>query len=110
MSINSFNNEVFPLVMLIWATHLKFRKLPLCKNNVYLEPKQYCGLSRWLCGKESACDAGDARDSGSLGRKILWRRRWQPTPVFLPGKPHGQNSLVGYSPWGPKRVGTQFSD
>ena len=32
--------------------------------------------------------------------KIPWRREWQPTPVFLPGKPHGQRSLVGYSPWG----------
>ena len=27
------------------------------------------------------------------------RRRWQPTPIFLPGKSHGQRSLVGYSPW-----------
>ena len=34
--------------------------------------------------------------------KIPWRRKWQPTPVFLPGKPHGQRSLVGYSPWGHK--------
>ena len=32
--------------------------------------------------------------------KIPWRRKWQPTPVFLPGKSHGQKSLVGYSPWG----------
>ena len=32
------------------------------------------------------------------------RREWLPTPVFLPGKSHGQRSLVGYSPWGPKRV------
>ena len=30
----------------------------------------------------------------------LWRRRWHPTPVLLPGKPHRQRSLVGYSPWG----------
>ena len=36
----------------------------------------------------------------SLGWKIPWRRKWQPTPVFLPGKSHGQRSLVGYSPWG----------
>ena len=28
-----------------------------------------------------------------------WRTAWQPTPVFLPGESHGQNSLVGYSPW-----------
>ena len=33
-------------------------------------------------------------------RKILWRRAWQPTPVFLPGESHGQRSLAGYSPWG----------
>ena len=38
-------------------------------------------------------------------RKVLWRRKWQPTPVVLPGKSHGQRSLVGYSPWGHKRVG-----
>ena len=34
--------------------------------------------------------------------KIPCRREWQPTPVFLPGKPHGQRSLVGYSPRGQK--------
>ena len=35
--------------------------------------------------------------------EILWRRKWQPTPVFLPGKSQGQRSLVGYSPWGLKK-------
>ena len=35
----------------------------------------------------------------SLGQKIPWRRKWQPTPVFLPGKLYGQRSLEGYSPW-----------
>ena len=35
-------------------------------------------------------------------RKIPWRRKWQPTPVFLPGKSCGQRSLAGYSPWGHK--------
>ena len=34
--------------------------------------------------------------------KITWRRKWQPTPVFLPGKSHGQRSLVVYSPLGNK--------
>ena len=34
--------------------------------------------------------------------KIPWRREWQPAPVFLPGKFHGQKNLVGYSPWGHK--------
>ena len=36
--------------------------------------------------------------------KIPWRRKWQPTPVFLSGKSHGQRSLAGYSLWCRKRV------
>ena len=36
--------------------------------------------------------------------KIPWRRKWQPTLVFLLGESHGQRSLVGYSPWGHKKV------
>ena len=38
--------------------------------------------------------------------KIPWRRKWQPTPVFLPGKSHGQRSLTGYSPLGCRQSGT----
>jgi len=32
--------------------------------------------------------------------KIPWRRKWQPTPVFFPGKSLRQRGLAGYSPWG----------
>ena len=39
-------------------------------------------------------------------RKILWRRKWQPTPVLLPGKSCGLRSLVGSSPWGRKELDT----
>ena len=49
--------------------------------------------------KASTCNAGDP---GS----IPWRRKWQPTPVLLPGKLHGQRSLVGYSPWGCEELDT----
>ena len=35
-------------------------------------------------------------------RKIPWRRKWQPTSVFLPGESHGWRSQAGYSPWGCK--------
>ena len=38
--------------------------------------------------------------------KIPWSRKWQPTPVFLPGKSHRQRRLVGYSPWGGKESDT----
>jgi len=37
-------------------------------------------------------------------RKILWRREWLPTPVFLPGEFHGQRNLAGYSPWSCKEL------
>ena len=39
-------------------------------------------------------------------RKIPWRRKCQPTPVFLPGEFHGQRILAGYSPWGHKELDT----
>ena len=39
-------------------------------------------------------------------RKICWRRKWQPTPPFLPGKSQGQGSLVDYSPWDLKESDT----
>ena len=38
--------------------------------------------------------------------RVSWRREWPPTPVFLPWKSHGQRSLVGYGPWGPKESDT----
>ena len=47
-------------------------------------------------------NAGEAKDAGSIPwvRKIPWRRKWQPTALYLPGNFHGQRSLAGYSPWG----------
>ena len=53
-------------------------------------------------GKEFTCKVGDPGDMGSipwLGR-FPWRRKWQPTPVFLPEKSHGQGNLPGYCPMG----------
>ena len=48
--------------------------------------------------KNPAANARDIRDNPWVG-KIPWRRVWQPIPVFLLGKSHGQRSLVGYSLW-----------
>ena len=52
-----------------------------------------------ILGKESAC-----MDSDHWEGKIPWRRKWQPTPVILPGRSHGQGS-----PWGRKNQ-TQLSN
>ena len=41
-----------------------------------------------------------------IGYSSFWRKKWQPTPVFLPGESHGQRSLVGYSPWSHKESDT----
>ena len=59
-------------------------------------------------GKESTCQCRRCKGCGFnpwVG-KIPWRRGWQPSPVFLTGKSHGQRSLVGYSPWGCKESDT----
>jgi len=46
----------------------------------------------------------------SLDQEDLpWRRKWQATPVFLPGKSCRQRTLMGYSPWGCKRVGPNLA-
>ena len=54
-------------------------------------------------GKASIYNAGDLGSSPGLGR-FPWRRKWQSTPVLLPGKSHGLRSLVGYSLWGRKEL------
>ena len=59
---------------------------------------QIPGLPWCLRCKGSACNAGDQGSVPGLGR-FPWRREWLFTPVLLPGEFHGQQSLVGYSPW-----------
>ena len=58
--------------------------------------------------KNLPSDAGDVRDVGLIPelRRFPWRRKWQPTPVFLPGESHGQRKLAGYSPWVCKELDT----
>ena len=69
-------------------------------NGFFLSPWGFPGGSS---NKKSTCSAGDTFSPWVM--KIPWRRKWQPTPVFLPRKFHGQRSLEGYSPWGSQRVG-----
>ena len=57
-------------------------------------------LPTWCSGKESACQCGRHKRHGfdTWAEKIPWTRRYQPTPVFLPGKSQELRSLAGYSP------------
>ena len=60
-------------------------------------------MARWYI-IESACQFRRHRFDPWVG-EIPWRRKWQPTPVLLPGKSHRQKSLAGFSPQGRKRAG-----
>ena len=57
----------------------------------------------WLRG-ESVCLQGGRPGFNPWVGKIPWRRKWQPTPVFLPEESHRQRSMVGYNPWGRKEL------
>ena len=59
------------------------------------------GFPGFTVVKNLPVNAGDTRDIGLISGsgRSPWRRKCQPTPVFLPGEVHGQRSLVGYSPW-----------
>ena len=59
------------------------------------------GFPGGVSGKEPTCQCRRHKRCGfdPWVRKIPWRRAWQSTPAFLPGKSHAQRSLVGYSPW-----------
>ena len=64
------------------------------------------GAPRWRIAKESICRGRRHKRCGCVPwvEKIPWRRKWQTTPVFLPGKFHGQRSLADYSSWGSKEL------
>ena len=63
--------------------------------------KTWCSFPGGADIKASGCNVGDLGSIPGFDpwvRKIPWRRKRQPTPVFLPGESHGRRSLVGYSP------------
>ena len=73
-------------------------------NTFYWSVFKFTKCLLWPGGavvKNLPANAGDARDTkvNPWVKKFPWSRKWQPTPVFLPEKLHGQRSLVGYSPW-----------
>ena len=68
----------------------------------------YALVPRWHSGKEPTCQCRKLKRGGFTpwARKIPGSRKWQLTPVFLPGESHGQRSLVGYSPGDRKELDT----
>ena len=109
-AINSFIRD-----LLSWINHLpkgsvhQYNHIEVQDFNIWIYKGDTFSLGlSWRCsGKESTCQCRKWLYGPWMG-KILWRRKWQPTPVFFPEKSHGQRSLVGYTPWGHKE--TQLSN
>ena len=72
----------------IWYPYCQLRSFP--GGSVVKNPSANAGDNSLIPGKIKSPRIGN----------IPWRKKWHPTPIFLPGKSHGQRSLVGYSPWG----------
>ena len=82
----------FYITFIIFIDLLTYRELP----------QQLSGQCRICTVKEFAWQCKRCRFNPRV-RKIPWRRKWQPIPIFLPGKCHGQRSRMGYSsPWSRK--------
>ena len=76
----------------------------LIESELYM----YMSFPGGASGKEPTCQCIRHKRPGfdPWVRKIPWRRKWQPSPLFLPGKSHGQRSLAGQSPQGRKKRDT----
>ena len=83
------------LYMCLYSCRCKRR----CVPKVIYSCGGRCGFPCWFNGKEPTYQGRRHRFHPWLG-KIPWGKKWQPTPVFLPGKSHGWRSLAGYRPWG----------
>ena len=77
-------------------------------NELFGQPYIYThrGFPGGSVVKNSPANAGDM--FSPWVRNIPWRRKWQPTPVFFPGKSNGQRRLVGYNPWGCKESDSTY--
>ena len=90
----------FPKAQLsLWACPCPFPHVLFFSINFFTLFFAFCLLDwirSWLGRKRLGTLALTAVSCGP----VAWRRQWHPTPVLLPGKSHGQRSLVGCSPWG----------
>ena len=101
----SLTFQAIKIIIMVHREHFYTRNSPFYSNcyfrlksrfSEYSKPKGFPGGSE----SKSACNAGDP--VRSLGQQDPWRRKWQPTPLFLPGKSLGERTL---EPMGSQRVG-----
>ena len=79
---------------------------------IWIRLPRFQGFPGGPGGKEPTCQCRRYKRGGfdPWVRKIPWRKKWHPTPIFLPGVSQGKRSLVGYSLWSHKRVGHDWND
>ena len=94
-----------------WETLSEDSRRAFCPDeSTHRRPGPYMRISNcgwgllWWIRRQRTCLPMETRFDPWVRKIPPWRRKWQHTAVFLPGKSHGQRSLVGYSPWGRKRV------
>ena len=83
-----------------------YNLVPFTSRVIFAASPTCLGLPRWHSGKESTCQCRRRKKymfDPWVGT-ISWSRKWQPTPVLLPGKSHGQRSLAGCNPWDHKEL------
>ena len=101
--INYFKNRIIKYKGKLWGSKRKDINMGCQAFYIWWALSSLWGLPWWLSGKESPCQCRRCGFSPWVG-KISWRwriswRKWQSTPIFLPGKSHGQKSLMGHNPW-----------
>ena len=104
LSSRNYKNVYVGVLVYLMMSYRSFRFYSLFF--IVYQATESVGLPQWLTSKELTWECRRCKRHGFhlwLG-KILWRRAWQPTPVFLPGECHAQRSLVGYYLWS-QRVG-----
>ena len=107
MILHCYSNELgFWDLFYISRKRLGFRKLARGEKSIWPNLSLWMGFPAGAVGKESTCQCRRhkrCRFDSWIG-KIPWRRKWQRTLVFLPGKFHGQRRRSGYSPQGCKEL------
>ena len=90
-------------------THTHTHKMTaLVKINSQSNRASVMGQEGFPGGSEVKNPLANGADFDPWVRKIPWKRKWQRTPVLLPGKSHGQRSLVACSPWGHRQSDTTW--
>ena len=101
------------IIFLPWSKQASFNFMAagtIC-SDFGAQKDTYLGLSWWLSGKKLACQCRRQKCGfNPWVRKIPWRRSQQPTPVFLPGKSHGQKEIHGLQSMGSQKSQTWLSN